>query len=49
MDRKRQIQLMGAAEERTEGYVRAWMRDPEFRAAARRDPRKEKAELKERR
>jgi hypothetical protein len=34
MDRDRQIELIGSAEERTAGYLRNWMKDPAFRAAA---------------
>lgn len=33
MDRDKQIKLMQDVEERTEGYVRRWLADPEFRAA----------------
>ncbi|MDP3553263.1 hypothetical protein [Methylocystis sp.] len=39
MDRERQIELMKSAEVRTEGYLRAWIRNPQFKAALRRDHR----------
>jgi hypothetical protein len=34
-DRDKQIELIRHAEERTAGYVRNWLRNPEFRAALR--------------
>lgn len=33
IDRQKQIELMESVEERTSGYVRAWMKDPEVRDA----------------
>jgi len=33
MDRDRQIGLMENVEERTDGYVRRWLENPEFREA----------------
>jgi hypothetical protein len=35
IDRPTQIELMMSVEERTAGYVRVWMKDPEVRAAIR--------------
>lgn len=39
MDRERQIELMKSAEERTAGYLRTWIRNPQFKAAIHRDHR----------
>lgn len=33
IDREKQIELMRNVEERTAGYLRAWLADPEFRDA----------------
>ena len=41
MDRERQIELINSAEVRTEGYLRAWIRNPQFKAALHRDHRKQ--------
>jgi hypothetical protein len=39
MDRERQIELMKSAEVRAERYLRAWAKNPQFRAALHRDRR----------
>jgi hypothetical protein len=38
IDRQKQIELMMSVEERTAGYVRAWMKNPEVRAAVLSEP-----------
>ncbi|MCJ2108639.1 hypothetical protein MKK70_25350 [Methylobacterium sp. E-041] len=39
MKRDEQIELMQSAEERTKGYLRAWMKDDAVKAAFHRKPR----------
>jgi hypothetical protein len=45
MDREQLLKLAETAEERTAGFIRALRRDPEVKAALRRDVQKEKAAL----
>jgi hypothetical protein len=49
MDRDRQIELMLKAEERTDGYVKRWLENPEFRASLHRYDRDAQDDAEDRR
>jgi hypothetical protein len=42
MKRDEQVKLLEAAEVRTTGYLRTWMKDPKFKAAVHRQDRPKK-------